>query len=134
MSGLEVRLLDSDFCPLWPKQDLHNIKYLMPGNRQPTSTHPGLELLHLLLSSLHGDLFSFIQTVLQIFDGLLHVLLHTLQIIIGPDRVIQLNLTILIGMKSTSLIPAATLSFKRALQGVNGPLQVPLALFNLVEL
>uniref|UniRef100_A0A3P8SIU9 Si:ch211-158m24.12 n=1 Tax=Amphiprion percula TaxID=161767 RepID=A0A3P8SIU9_AMPPE len=38
-----------------------------------------IALLHLLLSSLHGDLFRFIQTVLQIFDGLLHVLLHTLQ-------------------------------------------------------
>uniref|UniRef100_A0A3B5LI17 Uncharacterized protein n=1 Tax=Xiphophorus couchianus TaxID=32473 RepID=A0A3B5LI17_9TELE len=36
-------------------------------------------LLDLLLASLHGDLFSFIQTVLQIFDGLLHVLLHALQ-------------------------------------------------------
>uniref|UniRef100_A0A3P8SHS9 Uncharacterized protein n=1 Tax=Amphiprion percula TaxID=161767 RepID=A0A3P8SHS9_AMPPE len=90
------------------------------------NTHPGLELLHLLLSSLHGDLFSFIQTVLQIFDGLLHVLLHTLQVSAGV-LVIKLELSIL----GNSLIPAASLSFKRALQGVNGPLQVPLALLHL---
>ena len=53
-------------------------------------THPGLELLHLLLASLHGDLFSFIQTVLQVFDGLLHVLLHTLQVSTGVLLFLQL--------------------------------------------
>uniref|UniRef100_A0A3B4B2D5 Uncharacterized protein n=1 Tax=Periophthalmus magnuspinnatus TaxID=409849 RepID=A0A3B4B2D5_9GOBI len=37
------------------------------------------QLLYLLLASLHSDLFSLIQTVLQVFDGLLHVLLHSLQ-------------------------------------------------------
>uniref|UniRef100_A0A3B5Q768 Uncharacterized protein n=1 Tax=Xiphophorus maculatus TaxID=8083 RepID=A0A3B5Q768_XIPMA len=90
-------------------------------------THPGLELLDLLLASLHGDLFSFIQTVLQIFDGLLHVLLHALQVIIGPNRLIQLNLAILYRM---GFIPAAALGLKRTLQGVDCPLQVPLALLH----
>uniref|UniRef100_A0A3B4YFG3 Uncharacterized protein n=1 Tax=Seriola lalandi dorsalis TaxID=1841481 RepID=A0A3B4YFG3_SERLL len=87
-------------------------------------THPGLELLHLLLASLHGDLFSFIQTVLQVFNGLLHVLLHTLQVSAGV-LVIKLELRIL-------LIPAASLGLKRTLQGLNGPMQVPLALFHLL--
>uniref|UniRef100_A0A3Q1B1U7 Uncharacterized protein n=1 Tax=Amphiprion ocellaris TaxID=80972 RepID=A0A3Q1B1U7_AMPOC len=99
------------------------LQTLDPASR---NTHPGLELLHLLLSSLHGDLFRFIQTVLQIFDGLLHVLLHTLQVSAGV-LVIKLELSIL----GNSLIPAASLSLKRALQGVNGPLQVPLALLHL---
>ena len=54
------------------------------------SSYPGLELLHLLLASLHGDLFSFIQTVLQVFDGLLHVLLHTLQVRAGVLLFLQL--------------------------------------------
>uniref|UniRef100_A0AAX7TRC0 Dynein light chain n=1 Tax=Astatotilapia calliptera TaxID=8154 RepID=A0AAX7TRC0_ASTCA len=38
-----------------------------------------LQFLELLLAALHGDLLSLIQTVLQVFDGLLHVLLHALQ-------------------------------------------------------
>uniref|UniRef100_A0A3P8NJ65 Uncharacterized protein n=1 Tax=Astatotilapia calliptera TaxID=8154 RepID=A0A3P8NJ65_ASTCA len=97
-------------------------------------SYPGLELLHLLLASLHGDLLSFIQAVLQVFDGLLHVLLHSLQmsVIIGPNRVIQLNLVSFhFLLQPQSLIPAATLSFKRALQGVDGPLQVSFALLHL---
>uniref|UniRef100_A0A669F4M9 Uncharacterized protein n=1 Tax=Oreochromis niloticus TaxID=8128 RepID=A0A669F4M9_ORENI len=38
-----------------------------------------LQFLELLLATLHGDLLGLIQTVLQVFDGLLHVLLHALQ-------------------------------------------------------
>uniref|UniRef100_A0A671WE58 Uncharacterized protein n=1 Tax=Sparus aurata TaxID=8175 RepID=A0A671WE58_SPAAU len=86
-------------------------------------THPGLELLQLLLASLHGDLFSFIQAVLQIFNGLLHVLLHTLQVSAG----VSLHLL----LQTHGLIPAATLRLKRALQGFNHPLQVPLVLLHL---
>uniref|UniRef100_A0A668U5U8 Uncharacterized protein n=1 Tax=Oreochromis aureus TaxID=47969 RepID=A0A668U5U8_OREAU len=86
-------------------------------------THPGLELLHLLLASLHGDLLSFIQAVLQVFDGLFHVLLHPLQMSAGVSFHFLLQ--------PQSLIPAASLSFKRALQGVDGPLQVSFALLHL---
>uniref|UniRef100_A0A8I3MMF1 CKLF like MARVEL transmembrane domain containing 5 n=1 Tax=Canis lupus familiaris TaxID=9615 RepID=A0A8I3MMF1_CANLF len=42
--------------------------------------HPGLQLLQLLLATLEGDLLSLIQPMLQVLDGLLHVLLHALQI------------------------------------------------------
>uniref|UniRef100_A0A669F3Z3 Uncharacterized protein n=1 Tax=Oreochromis niloticus TaxID=8128 RepID=A0A669F3Z3_ORENI len=96
-------------------------------------THPGLELLHLLLASLHGDLLSFIQAVLQVFDGLLHVLLHPLQMSMSAGRVIQLKLCVSFHflLQPQSLIPAASLSFKRALQGVDGPLQVSFALLHL---
>uniref|UniRef100_A0A8C1PK82 Uncharacterized protein n=1 Tax=Cyprinus carpio TaxID=7962 RepID=A0A8C1PK82_CYPCA len=66
----------------------------------------------LLLASLHGDLLSFIQTVLQVLDGLLHVLLHALQMRAGS--VIQLQLGIL-------FIPA----------GINHSLLVPLGLLHL---
>uniref|UniRef100_A0A672J611 Uncharacterized protein n=1 Tax=Salarias fasciatus TaxID=181472 RepID=A0A672J611_SALFA len=83
-------------------------------------------LLHLLLASLHGDLFSFIQTVLQVLDGLLHVLLHALQVSAG----VSLHFL----FQTESLISAASLSFQRALQSVNCPLHIPLALLNLVKL
>uniref|UniRef100_A0A3Q3WZ96 Uncharacterized protein n=1 Tax=Mola mola TaxID=94237 RepID=A0A3Q3WZ96_MOLML len=38
-----------------------------------------LQFLELFLAALHGDLLGFIQAVLQVFDCLLHVLLHALQ-------------------------------------------------------
>uniref|UniRef100_A0A672ZT39 Uncharacterized protein n=1 Tax=Sphaeramia orbicularis TaxID=375764 RepID=A0A672ZT39_9TELE len=48
--------------------------------------------LELLLATLHGNLLCLIQTVLQIFDGLFHVLLHALQM--GTGTVIQLQLIV----------------------------------------
>uniref|UniRef100_A0A3Q4M2W1 Uncharacterized protein n=1 Tax=Neolamprologus brichardi TaxID=32507 RepID=A0A3Q4M2W1_NEOBR len=86
-------------------------------------THPGLELLNLLLASLHGDLLSFIQAVLQVFDGLLHVLLHSLQmsVIIGPNRV-SLHLL----FQTQSLVPAACLSLQRALKSIHSSLVLAL--------
>uniref|UniRef100_A0A8D0B4Z0 Uncharacterized protein n=1 Tax=Salvator merianae TaxID=96440 RepID=A0A8D0B4Z0_SALMN len=43
-------------------------------------SHPGLQLLELLLASLEGQLLSLVQPQLQVLDGLLHVLLHALQV------------------------------------------------------
>uniref|UniRef100_A0AAY4ACJ7 Uncharacterized protein n=1 Tax=Denticeps clupeoides TaxID=299321 RepID=A0AAY4ACJ7_9TELE len=81
-------------------------------------THPGLQLLDLLLATFHGNLLSFIQTVLQVLDGLLHVLLHALQM--GTGVLFLLH-----------LIPAASLRLQGALQGIHYPLLVPLGLLHL---
>uniref|UniRef100_A0A3Q0QWJ2 Uncharacterized protein n=1 Tax=Amphilophus citrinellus TaxID=61819 RepID=A0A3Q0QWJ2_AMPCI len=88
--------------------------------RLECDAHPGFELLHLLLASLHGDLLSFIQAVLQVFDGLLHVLLHALQVSL---------LTSFSGL-SNFLIPAASLSLKRALKSIHNSLVVSLRLLH----
>uniref|UniRef100_A0A671VG71 Uncharacterized protein n=1 Tax=Sparus aurata TaxID=8175 RepID=A0A671VG71_SPAAU len=94
-------------------------------------THPGLQLLDLLLATFHGYLLSFIQTVLQVFDGLFHVFLHTLQIIIGTESIIQLQLSVL-SRKMINLISAASLSLQGALQSVRHPLMVTLGLLHLL--
>uniref|UniRef100_A0A7N8XDH9 Uncharacterized protein n=1 Tax=Mastacembelus armatus TaxID=205130 RepID=A0A7N8XDH9_9TELE len=101
----------------------YSIYSAMSALSSSSYTHPGLELLHLLLASLHGDLFSFIQTVLEVFNGLLHVFLHTLQVSAGVSFHLLLQ--------TKGLIPAATLSFKRALQGIHNSLLVSLCLFHL---
>uniref|UniRef100_A0AAY4ACJ3 Uncharacterized protein n=1 Tax=Denticeps clupeoides TaxID=299321 RepID=A0AAY4ACJ3_9TELE len=82
------------------------------------SSHPGLQLLDLLLAAFHGNLLSFIQTVLQVLDGLLHVLLHALQM--GTGVLFLLH-----------LIPAASLRLQGALQGIHYPLLIPLGLLHL---
>uniref|UniRef100_A0A8C6TQQ6 Alkylated DNA repair protein AlkB homologue 8 N-terminal domain-containing protein n=1 Tax=Neogobius melanostomus TaxID=47308 RepID=A0A8C6TQQ6_9GOBI len=106
---------------------LHVLRRLRSfGVSRPLDTYPGLQFLHLLLASLHSDHFSLIQTVLQVFDGLLHVLLHALQVSTG----VSLHLF----LQTESFISAARLCLKRALKGVNRPLQVSLGLFYLVEL
>uniref|UniRef100_A0A8C4KUF0 Uncharacterized protein n=1 Tax=Dromaius novaehollandiae TaxID=8790 RepID=A0A8C4KUF0_DRONO len=46
----------------------------------PLPPHPGLQLLDLLLAPLESNLLRFIQAHLQVLDGLLHVLLHPLQV------------------------------------------------------
>ena len=45
-----------------------------------SKTYPSLQLLNLLPASLHGDLFCLIKAVLQVLNGLLHVLLHALHV------------------------------------------------------
>uniref|UniRef100_A0AAY4AK06 Uncharacterized protein n=1 Tax=Denticeps clupeoides TaxID=299321 RepID=A0AAY4AK06_9TELE len=75
-------------------------------------------LLDLLLAAFHGNLLSFIQTMLQVLDGLLHVLLHALQM--GTGVLFLLH-----------LIPAASLRLQGALQGIHYPLLVPLGLLHL---
>uniref|UniRef100_A0A669DUU2 Uncharacterized protein n=1 Tax=Oreochromis niloticus TaxID=8128 RepID=A0A669DUU2_ORENI len=85
-----------------------------------------VKLLDLLLSTFHSYLLGLIQAVLQIFDGLLHVFLHTLQVGAG----IPLHLL----LQSKSLISAANLSLQRALQSVRHPLMVSLGLLHLLVL
>uniref|UniRef100_A0A3B4YCW1 Uncharacterized protein n=1 Tax=Seriola lalandi dorsalis TaxID=1841481 RepID=A0A3B4YCW1_SERLL len=92
------------------------------------TTHPGLELLHLLLASLHGDLFSFIQTVLQVFNGLLHVLLHALQVSAGV--LLFLQLLCHHGSISNGLL-GFFLCISRALKSVHNSLLVSLCLLHL---
>merc|ERR1719369_428992 len=53
-------------------------------------THPGLQFLELLLASLHGQVLSLVQTVLQVLDGDLQVLLHPLQVSAGVLFLLQL--------------------------------------------
>uniref|UniRef100_A0A3B4Z685 Uncharacterized protein n=1 Tax=Stegastes partitus TaxID=144197 RepID=A0A3B4Z685_9TELE len=76
------------------------------------SSYPGLQFLELLLATLHGQVLSLIQTVLQVLDCDLQVLLHPLQVSAG------LNLHLI----------------QSALHGVNHPLAVPLDLLHLLVL
>lgn len=52
---------------------------LSPGGC-PLPPYPGLQLLDLLLAPLESNLLRFVQAHLQVLDGLLHVLLHPLQV------------------------------------------------------
>uniref|UniRef100_A0A8C0QWD1 Uncharacterized protein n=1 Tax=Canis lupus dingo TaxID=286419 RepID=A0A8C0QWD1_CANLU len=89
--------------------------------------HPGLQLLQLLLATLEGDLLSLIQPMLQVLDGLLHVLLHALQVVIGTHCIVQ------VGMRD-SLIAAARLRIQGGLQRVHHPQVVALGLLHLLIL
>ncbi|EDL36312.1 mCG146085, partial [Mus musculus] len=95
---------------------------------------PGLQLLQLLLAALEGDLLCLVQTVLQVLDGLLHVLLHALQVVIGTDSIIQLDLSVLRIRKMSGLIAAACLRIQGGLQGVHHPQVVALGLLHLLIL
>ena len=59
-------------------------------NKSSSGTHPGLQFLDLFLSALHGNLLSFIQAVLEVLDGLFHVLLHALHVSTGVLLLLQL--------------------------------------------
>lgn len=54
------------------------------------SAHPNFHFLNLFLSSLESNLLRLIQTHLQVFDGLLHVPLHPLQVTAGVLLLLQL--------------------------------------------
>lgn len=54
------------------------------------TVYPGLQLLDLLLPALHRYLLRFVQAVLQVLDGLLHVFLHALQVGAGVLLLLQL--------------------------------------------
>uniref|UniRef100_A0A672HNU9 Uncharacterized protein n=1 Tax=Salarias fasciatus TaxID=181472 RepID=A0A672HNU9_SALFA len=84
-------------------------------------SYPGLQFLELLLATLHGEVLSLIQTVLQIFDCDLQVLLHPLQMSTGVLII-------------KSIIPAPDLRVKSALHGVDHPLAVSLDLLDLLIL
>uniref|UniRef100_A0A3Q2P240 Uncharacterized protein n=1 Tax=Fundulus heteroclitus TaxID=8078 RepID=A0A3Q2P240_FUNHE len=94
-------------------------------NLRSLCIHPGLQLLDLLLAALHCYLLRLIQAMLQVFDGLLHVFLHALQVVVGTESIIQLQLGVL-------LVPAASLRLQGALQGVHHPQLVPLGLLHLL--
>uniref|UniRef100_A0A8B9QD86 Uncharacterized protein n=1 Tax=Apteryx owenii TaxID=8824 RepID=A0A8B9QD86_APTOW len=53
-------------------------------------THPGLQLLDLLLASFQGQLLSLIQAELQVLHCLVQVLLHPLQVGTGVLLLLQL--------------------------------------------
>uniref|UniRef100_A0A8C4GFP9 Uncharacterized protein n=1 Tax=Dicentrarchus labrax TaxID=13489 RepID=A0A8C4GFP9_DICLA len=87
-----------------------------------------LKFLELLLATLHGQVLSLIQAVLQVLNGNLQVFLHPLQvraIILGSDSIIKMQLRIL------CIVPAPDLRIQSALHGVNHPLAVPLDLLHL---
>uniref|UniRef100_A0A8C9H6I6 Uncharacterized protein n=1 Tax=Piliocolobus tephrosceles TaxID=591936 RepID=A0A8C9H6I6_9PRIM len=89
-------------------------------------------LLQLLLATLEGDLLGLVQPVLQVLNGLLHVLLHALQVVVGADCVVQLNLGVL--RIRRGLIAAACLCIQGGLQRVHHPQVVALGLFHLLVL
>uniref|UniRef100_A0A4W5NJ03 Uncharacterized protein n=1 Tax=Hucho hucho TaxID=62062 RepID=A0A4W5NJ03_9TELE len=89
-------------------------------------THPGLQFLELLLASLHGQILSLIQAVLQVLDCDLQVLLHPLQVRAGVSLHLLLH--------PQGVIPAPDLRVQGALHGVNHPLAVPLDLLHLLIL
>uniref|UniRef100_A0A8C8TCZ5 Uncharacterized protein n=1 Tax=Peromyscus maniculatus bairdii TaxID=230844 RepID=A0A8C8TCZ5_PERMB len=98
--------------------------------------NPGLQLLQLLLAALEGDLLCFVQPVLQVLDGLLHVLLHALQVVIGTDGIVQLDLSVALHLllHPQGLIAAARLCIQGGLQGVHHPQVVALGLLHLLIL
>merc|ERR1719147_360778 len=53
-------------------------------------THPALQFLELLLASLHGQVLSLVQAVLQVLDSDLQVFLHPLQVRTGVLFFLQL--------------------------------------------
>uniref|UniRef100_A0A4W5N8B2 Uncharacterized protein n=1 Tax=Hucho hucho TaxID=62062 RepID=A0A4W5N8B2_9TELE len=89
-------------------------------------THPGLQFLELLLASLHGQILSLIQAVLQVLDCDLQVLLHPLQVRAGVSLHLLLH--------PQGIIPAPDLRVQGALHGVHHPLAVPLDLLHLLVL
>ncbi|TNN71143.1 hypothetical protein EYF80_018663 [Liparis tanakae] len=111
------------------------------------------QLLELFLATLHSQVLSLIQTVLQIFNSDLQVLLHPLQssskflnfshhetvsaihhgsllfeVFLGSDGIIKVQLCIL------GIVPAPDLSIQSALHGVCHSLAVPLDLLHLLIL
>uniref|UniRef100_A0A3B3CC58 Uncharacterized protein n=1 Tax=Oryzias melastigma TaxID=30732 RepID=A0A3B3CC58_ORYME len=91
------------------------------------SVYPGLQLLDLLFATFHGDLLGFIQAVLQVLDGLLHILLHALQVRAGVLLLLQL-----LRHHGGSFVPAAGLRLQGALQSVHHSLMVALGLIHLL--
>uniref|UniRef100_A0A3B4UU29 Uncharacterized protein n=1 Tax=Seriola dumerili TaxID=41447 RepID=A0A3B4UU29_SERDU len=90
-----------------------------------------LQFLELLLAALHGNLLGLIQTVLQVFDGLLHVLLHACL----PVSLAELDLHLVqvafhLLLHSQGLVAAPGLRFQRGLKRLHHALVVPLGLLH----
>uniref|UniRef100_A0A8C3DH09 Uncharacterized protein n=1 Tax=Corvus moneduloides TaxID=1196302 RepID=A0A8C3DH09_CORMO len=98
--------------------------------------HTSLQLLQLLLAPFEGQLLGLIQPHLQVLDGLLHVLLHSLQVFIGSHHIIQLQLgvTLHLLLQPQGLVAAPGLSIQRGLQRVHHPQVVALGLLHLLIL
>uniref|UniRef100_A0A3B3W0Q0 Uncharacterized protein n=1 Tax=Poecilia latipinna TaxID=48699 RepID=A0A3B3W0Q0_9TELE len=90
-------------------------------------SYPLLQFLELLLATLHGEVLSLIQAMLQVLDCNLQVLLHPLQVSTGI-LIIKVSLHLL--LDSQGIIPAPDLSIQSALHGVNHPLAVSLDLLH----
>ncbi|KAJ1079340.1 hypothetical protein K5549_020664, partial [Capra hircus] len=88
--------------------------------------HPGLQLLQLLLAALERDLLRLVQPVLQVLDGLLHVLLHALQV--------RTEVALHLLLHPQGLVAAARLRIQGGLQGVHHPQVVALGLLHLLVL
>uniref|UniRef100_A0A667YSA3 Uncharacterized protein n=1 Tax=Myripristis murdjan TaxID=586833 RepID=A0A667YSA3_9TELE len=82
--------------------------------------------LELLLATLHGQVLSLIQAVLQVLDCDLQVLLHPLQMSTGVSLHLLLD--------SQGIISAPNLRIQSALHGLNHSLAVPLDLLHLLIL
>ncbi|TRY83614.1 hypothetical protein DNTS_022097, partial [Danionella cerebrum] len=69
------------------------VNQILQSGEKDTSehTHPGLEFLELFLSTLHGQILSLIQTVLQILHSDLKILLHPLKHFWLPELYHQLH-------------------------------------------
>uniref|UniRef100_A0A3Q1EAS4 Uncharacterized protein n=1 Tax=Acanthochromis polyacanthus TaxID=80966 RepID=A0A3Q1EAS4_9TELE len=93
-------------------------------------THPGLQFLKLFLSTLHSQVFSLIQAMLQVFHCDLQVLLHPLQVSAGVLLLPQL-LSHHGSLKSQGVVPAPDLGVQSGLHRLYHPLVV---LFHLVDL
>uniref|UniRef100_A0A3P8TM74 Uncharacterized protein n=1 Tax=Amphiprion percula TaxID=161767 RepID=A0A3P8TM74_AMPPE len=81
-----------------------------------------LQFLELLSAALHSDLLGLVQSMLQVFDGLLHVFLHALQMCAG--------VTLHLLLDSKGLISAPGLRFQRRLKRLEHPLVVPFGLLH----
>uniref|UniRef100_A0A3Q1HKK6 Uncharacterized protein n=1 Tax=Anabas testudineus TaxID=64144 RepID=A0A3Q1HKK6_ANATE len=84
------------------------------------------------LRSLARLVFAASSTVLQVFDGLLHILLHALQVVIAMLCIIQLQLSVALHLllHPQGLISAPGLRFQRGLKGIKHPLVVLLGLLH----
>uniref|UniRef100_A0A672UKV8 Tektin n=1 Tax=Strigops habroptila TaxID=2489341 RepID=A0A672UKV8_STRHB len=89
--------------------------------------HARLQLLQLLLPPLESQLLSLVQAHLQVLDGLLHVLLHPLQVGAGVLLLLQL-------LCHHGLVAAPGLSVQGGLEGVHHPQVVALGLLHLLVL
>uniref|UniRef100_A0A8C9WYJ5 Uncharacterized protein n=1 Tax=Sander lucioperca TaxID=283035 RepID=A0A8C9WYJ5_SANLU len=78
--------------------------------------------LELLLATLHGQVLSLIQAVLQVLNSNLQVLLHPLQVSVSLHLLLD----------SQGIVSAPDLRIQSALHGVNHPLAVPLDLLHLL--
>ncbi|KAJ0069539.1 hypothetical protein NL108_008501, partial [Boleophthalmus pectinirostris] len=103
-------------------------------------SYPGLQFLELLLATLHGQVLSLIQTVLQVLDSNFQILLHPLQMSTGILLLLQLLshhgslantlISLHLLLDPEGIISASDLRVQSALHGVNDPLAVPLNLLN----